>query len=182
VAEPADPRDVHAIRVDMADALERLQGLTVRQQRVLFLRSAGLRYDEIANVTGATLRQVDRLLARARARLYKQAAQREMETRPPTERAARLASFERDPPGWIVSRIGKPPGGFRGGAVALLAWRRAALAIDDYRRAHDLRLARPDHEPSPATPEAARAWDLTAAAIQRVEETRVPSRDRGREP
>ena len=48
-------------------------------------------------------------------------------------RAARLRELEDDPPQWLTSTIGKCPARSKCSAGVVLAWRRAALAIEDYR-------------------------------------------------
>jgi hypothetical protein len=49
-------------------------------------------------------------------------------------RAARLRELEDEPPAWLTQAIGWPPGRNKSSSGAVLAWRRVALVIDDYRR------------------------------------------------
>jgi hypothetical protein len=49
-------------------------------------------------------------------------------------RAARLRELELEPPEWIIEAIGEAPTRNKNAGGAVLAWRGAALAIDDYRR------------------------------------------------
>jgi hypothetical protein len=50
-------------------------------------------------------------------------------------RAARVRELEDHPPKWLTEAIGRAPGRNKSSSGVVLAWRRAALAIDDYRRA-----------------------------------------------
>jgi hypothetical protein len=61
-----------------------------------------------------------------------QAAMEELRELP--ERAARLRELEDDPPDRLVKTIGTIPARSKSSSEAILAWRRAALAIDDCRR------------------------------------------------
>lgn len=51
-------------------------------------------------------------------------------------RVARLRDLEEAPPAWLRSAIGTCPFRSKSDGGTILAWRRAALAIDDYRVAH----------------------------------------------
>ena len=42
--------------------------------------------------------------------------------------------MERQPPSWLTTAIGQPPAGRDTSVTHLSLWRRAALALDDYRR------------------------------------------------
>ena len=53
---------------------------------------------------------------------------------PAPPRVARLRALERQPPSWLMTAIGEPPAGREKSVTHLLRWRRAALALDDYRR------------------------------------------------
>src|SRR4051794_38167726 len=46
------------------------------------------------------------------------------------------ASSRRTRPGWLIEAIGRLPTRGTNASATVLAWRRAALAIDDYRRGH----------------------------------------------
>jgi hypothetical protein len=64
---------------------------------------------------------------------------------------------------------------------AVLAWRRAALAIDDYRRQYGRGLGDDPLGERPADREAARTFDLARSAIERVVEARSRMARRGLE-
>jgi hypothetical protein len=51
-------------------------------------------------------------------------------------RAARLRDLEEAPPAWLRGAIGTCPYRSKSNSATILAWRRAALAIDDYRVDH----------------------------------------------
>ena len=52
-----------------------------------------------------------------------------------SHRAERLWQLERNPPEWLIERIGEPSRTRKseGHAAARREWRRAAIALDDYR-------------------------------------------------
>jgi RNA polymerase sigma factor (sigma-70 family) len=60
------------VTVEAHEALEEIAALSEQQVRIFSLHLAGLTYDEISEATGYSARQVDRHVARARARLRKQ--------------------------------------------------------------------------------------------------------------
>jgi hypothetical protein len=71
--------------------------------------------------------RVDHLGREATAWLRRE---REIMEQPRSPRAVRLRELESSPPKWLVSSIGRPPG-LHVGMGGLLAWRRAALAVED---------------------------------------------------
>jgi hypothetical protein len=77
----------------------------------------------------------------------------------------------------LRSAIGRPPA-VHNGRHALLAWRRAALALDDYRRVYASGLGDEPLGERPAEREAARAFDLARCTIERAIEARSPDRRR----
>jgi hypothetical protein len=90
-------------------------------------------------------------------------------------KARRLRELESNPPGWLKAAIGRPPGMHRS-AEARLCWRRAALAIDEYRSEHGAHLNDEPRGTRPSGPWAARAYDLADRAITRAREVFRPSR------
>jgi RNA polymerase sigma factor (sigma-70 family) len=74
VDETGDPPARHTARpadevVELRLRLELLDALTERQQRLLWLQGLGFDYREMASRTGATVRTVERQLAKARCHL-----------------------------------------------------------------------------------------------------------------
>lgn len=119
----------------LVEVRDRLAVLPPSEREIAFMRAAGWRYGEIADCLGITKARVNKLLARADARM------RELDQRdiaPHSARAARLRALEDDPPPYLLTAIGRPPvgGPTRGREQLRLEWRRLVLAIDDYRAAH----------------------------------------------
>src|SRR5215218_6027216 len=154
-------------RDDLEAAVDVLQRLPPRLRRVAFLRATGHRYSEIQEITGDSRTRVSQLIRRANEQIREALQELEVDTRPPPPRAERLHQFESSPPEWLRQEIGPPPrsrGGRRANASRLRDWRRAALAIEDYRvlTGFDSEVralgVRPGDEPS------ARAYDLARRA------------------
>lgn len=183
VREPADLRDLLEIRQDLNEAVALLKRLPPRLKRTAFLRAVDLRYDEIGEITGDSATRVGQLIAAANSRLLETRAERNREGRPAAPRAQRLAELERTPPSWLTSRIGAAPTLDRkvGRATQLLEWRRAALAIDDYRRDYAPNLADSPPEHRPNGQQAMRAWGRVVATIRRFEAQRDRHLERGHE-
>jgi hypothetical protein len=83
----------------------------------------------------------------------------------------RLRELESSPPKWLVSSIGRPPG-LHVGMGGLLAWRRAVLAVDDYRQEYGVESG--DHAlgPRPSEERAMRRYDLTERLVKRARAVR----------
>jgi RNA polymerase sigma factor (sigma-70 family) len=169
--EPVQPRDPLTVRESLRERLAAMAELPEADRRLVALRAEGYQYEEIAELTGGTYTSVNRGLARANAALRDRLTDQE---RPQSLRAQRLANLERDAPLWLIECIGSPPRPNRriGGEGALLAWRRAALAIDDYRRDHDPELGRLSGAEPPQGEAAARAWALARTAAERAQRHR----------
>jgi RNA polymerase sigma factor (sigma-70 family) len=134
--ERADPKDRHDERLGLNAAVEVLEQLPPRLRRIAFLRAAGLRYREIGELTGDSERRVNQLVANANLRIYEVLGRMRDADRDLPPRAQRLRQLENAPPRWVTAEIGRPPRSSNrrvSSANRLLAWRRAALAIDDYR-------------------------------------------------
>jgi RNA polymerase sigma factor (sigma-70 family) len=176
VVDPPDHREEpHIKRIEVRDALAMLSRVPGRAREVAVLHLVGLTYVEIAEALGLTYTRVDKLLRAAREDLRDQElrhAGREPEARP---RVARLASLEEDPPGWLVSVIGRPPGRKHSGL--LLAWRRAALAVDDYRDTDAPGIAA-GMGARPSDPASRQRYDRAKREIQRLDDARRQSRAR----
>jgi len=171
IAEPTDGRDPFSERDELEAAVDVLGQLPPRLRRVAFLRATGHRYSEIQEITGDSRTRVSQLIRRANEHIRD--ALRELEAaevaNPP--RAERLRELETAPPEWLKHEIGRPPrgkGGRTGHATRLLDWRRAALAIEDYRllAGYDSEVRglgiRPSEEPL------SRAFDRARRAIDTV--------------
>jgi hypothetical protein len=96
-------------------------------------------------------------------------------------RAARLRELEDDPPKWLVEAIGKPPARTKSSSGVIVAWRRAALAVDDYRKARGSERAM--ESPEGAAPDVAETHERARRAVEhlRSERMRVRGRTRGLE-
>jgi RNA polymerase sigma factor (sigma-70 family) len=135
---PVDQRDHYAIRDDLEDAFSILERLPPRLQRIAMLRALGMRYREIGALTGDSQIRVAQLIARANFEIYEVLVERSHETEHVSARAQRLWELERDQPRWLTERIGRAPRSSRRSVAQTeqrRAWRRAALALDDYRTA-----------------------------------------------
>jgi hypothetical protein len=121
---------------DLWDALSAITSLPLRLQRIALLRGLGLKREDIVAITGDSETRVGHLMREATFRIDEIVAEwRHAENRSP--RADRLWELEHEPPDWLVAEIGRPPRRHRnaGQVAARRAWRRAALALDDYRTA-----------------------------------------------
>jgi hypothetical protein len=172
-----DTWDAVQAKGEFDEAVGVLRQLPPRLREVAFLRATGYQYDQIAEVTGDSRTTVSRLVRRAQERIHDTIAADQRAQRPSHGRAGRLEELERELPTWLTEAIGRPPGrrAPSSGAV-LLQWRRAALLIDDYRRAHGIRDRETAIGERPVDPERARSYTLVATAIQRVHEARHPCR------
>ena len=135
------PEATAEFREDVEAALEVLKQLPPRLQRVAMLRALGFKQREIGEVTGDSLTRVHVLVRRANDKLSDLHEERLRQEAPASPRAGRLRELEQQQPEWLIDRIGPLPGRTRGNiageSVKRRAWRRAALALDDYRAALD---------------------------------------------
>jgi len=130
----ADPRDRYDERIRFDAALQELKKLPPASQRVVLIRSQVWKQEEVAEVMGIRPDQVERLLRAAAVQLAEVNENRHDRERPvASPRAARLRELQDDPPEWLTSTIGRCPARSKSSAGVMLAWRRAALAIEDYR-------------------------------------------------
>ena len=114
--------------------MQELRKLPPALQRVVLIRSQVWKHEEVAEVMGIRPEQVDRLLRAAAIQLAEVNENRHDRERPvASPRAARLRELEDDPPEWVTKVIGRCPERSKSAAGVILAWRRAALAIEDYR-------------------------------------------------
>jgi RNA polymerase sigma factor (sigma-70 family) len=171
VPELMDPRPSPQLqRLELNEALDVVAQVPERRRRLAILRLMGLSYDEIGKVTGLSYTRVNRLLAEANAHMRADLEQRNG-THDKRPRVARLQELEREPPRWLVRVIGRPPGAVR--TTTLLAWRRAAIALDDYRQ--HLGGVAPSRGlgPRPKPLELGRAYDRALAAIAGLRRARA---------
>jgi hypothetical protein len=178
--EPPDPRDRVEERASLRHALDLLSAVPERRRQAKALHVMGYSYDEIREELGISRTRVNQLIAEANATMRREQFRIAAEQQPRSPRAARLRELEERPPDWLQASIGRPPAKTQR-AEAVLAWRRAALAIDDYRRQYAPGV---DHDPlrdRPADPRAGRAHQLACRAAERARHAREPHRDRSLE-
>jgi DNA-directed RNA polymerase specialized sigma24 family protein len=176
----ADDHDHAAIRLRLRAALEAFARLPDRRRDIKTLQITGFSYAEIAEMRGLTYTRVNHVLAEANAMLREQQGRGAAAQSGGPPRAVRLGELEREPPRWLRKAIGRVPSVTNDGR-AVLAWRRAALAIDDYRRQYGRGLGDDPLGERPADREAARTFDLARSAIERVVEARSRMARRGLE-
>jgi RNA polymerase sigma factor (sigma-70 family) len=132
-----DRHDHYEIRDELDDAFSVVARLPARLRRIAVLRALGMRAKEIGELTGDSQARVSQLIARANAEVYEVLAERAHHAEPGSPRAERLWQLEHDQPDWLTERIGRLPRSKRNSlssSTRRLAWRRAALALDDYRQ------------------------------------------------
>jgi RNA polymerase sigma factor (sigma-70 family) len=133
------PETIAEVHEDVEAALEVLKELPPRLQRVAMLRALGFKHREISEVTGDSMTRVNVLVRRVNDKLSDLHEDRLRQRPPVSTRAGRLRELEQEQPEWLTDRIGPLPGhkrgNFAGESVKRRAWRRAALALDDYRAA-----------------------------------------------
>jgi hypothetical protein len=113
-------------------ALQELRTLPKNLRVVVLVNSQSSKHRDVAEVMGISRSRVAQLLQQVTVRMQERAEIRtELERPVANPRAARLREFETDPPAWLVEAIGRVPTFNKSSSKAVLAWRRAALAIDD---------------------------------------------------
>ncbi len=179
--ERADPIDRHEERLEFNLAVDVLEQLPPRLRRIAFMRAAGAPYREIGEITGDSERRVNQLVARANLGIYEVLGRMRDADRDLPPRARRLQELERTPPPWLTAEIGRPPRSHNrrvAYANRLLAWRRAALAIDDYRAISRFDATGGKLGQRPSDPEQRRAFDLARRAIDGINAAKTQSRAR----
>jgi DNA-directed RNA polymerase specialized sigma24 family protein len=134
-SDATSPVEAIEIRHDVDAALDVITKLRPRLQRVALLRALQFSRGEISEITGDSLGRVDKLVATAGEQIREILAARRPE-RASSPRAERLWELEHEPPAWLVKFLGRPPRITRKAAGTQewrRAWRRAAIALDDYR-------------------------------------------------
>jgi hypothetical protein len=163
---------VVAIRSELRFALDVFAAVPERRREAKALMVTGFRYTEIMRLE-FTYTRVNHLISEANKAIQteRHRAVRLDAEGPPKVR--RLRELESTSPAWLKTAIGRPPGQ-NVSAETLLCWRRAALAIDDYRREHGAHLEEEPLGPRPGEPRAARASDVADRAITRPRDSRQP--------
>jgi RNA polymerase sigma factor (sigma-70 family) len=175
-----DTHDPHDEALNLRATMDMLEELPPRLRRIAFLRGAGLRYSDIAEITGDSLSRVGVLVTRANDRIRRTLEAEIDQKRELPPRARRLRELEDGPPRWLVAEIGQIPrskGRRESNATRTLYWRRAALAIDDYRAMtgfDDDQRALGDR---PAGGAAQRAFDVATRAVEAMNARRRDSRE-----
>jgi DNA-directed RNA polymerase specialized sigma24 family protein len=181
-AEPPDPRDRLEERLELLAALEELRHLPKNLRAVVVYRSQVSRHREVAELMGVHTSRVGQLLQQVGVRLQERAERRAELERPfANPRAARLRELELEPPEWLVESIGKQPALGKTSAASVLAWRRAALAIDDYRGDFSWNSTTDGLGPRPDDPTSRRAYDSAERAIAQFHRERMRRRGVSRE-
>jgi RNA polymerase sigma factor (sigma-70 family) len=182
INEPPDPTNPIELRTDLNDAVGILEELSPRLRRIAFLRASGLRYRDIGEITGDSPTRVNQLVADANRRIHAALGRLREADQAVPPRAKRLRDLEESPPAWLTAELGRPPRADNrreSRAQRLLAWRRAALAIDDYRQLANFRAPGQGIGPRPTDLTATRAYDLAARAIEAVQRGQTVERGLG---
>jgi DNA-directed RNA polymerase specialized sigma24 family protein len=179
---PVDPHDRYALRDGVEDAFSVLARLPPRLQRIAMLRALGLRHTEIGEITGDSPRRVGQLISRANVLIQDVLDERSHQAEPGSPRAERLWELEHEQPSWLTAQIGRVPRSGRRWKFQTLqrrAWRRAALALDDYRTAIGPRRFNEAAEVPPADPGLRRQYELARGAVEALAHARGGAIGRG---
>jgi DNA-directed RNA polymerase specialized sigma24 family protein len=174
--------DALEVQQDVHDALSIIGRLPPRLQRIALLRGLGLRHSDISDITGDSPTRVQQLVSRANQEIYEKLAERTHADEPSSPRAERLWELERDTPEWLSNRIGRLPRPSRrtsGQSLARRAWRRAAIALDDYYTATGPRRFEALLDTPVRDPELERLRRTAARAVELLEEARDRNPRRG---
>jgi hypothetical protein len=178
--EPLDPRDRLEERLEFLAAMEELRHLPKNLRAVVLLRAQFGRHRDVAEVLGVSTARVAHLLQHVGVYLQERMErQAELERPVASPRAARLRELEVEPPEWLVEAIGRAPTFNKSSAKPVLAWRRAALAIDDYRNESGWHSKEVGVGPTPIRPEARSAHERAQRAIQQLSAVRALRRGHG---
>ena len=157
--------------------MKELSRLPPRWQQVVIVNSQVWKQIDVAEILGVNPTRINYLLRRVSERLDELAERRNQLERPvASPRAARLRELEDDPPKWLTDAIGRAPTPNKSAGSAILAWRRAALAIDDYRHDHGWHAPNAALGPQPLAPAARRSHERAQRAVDQVREERVRRR------
>lgn len=176
--ELPDPGDRQADRDEFIAAVQELRRLPPRLQQLVLLRSQVDTQHDLAKVVGLSPSRVSVLLRKA-AHLVEASGQ-ELHTREPavSSRAGRLRGLEDAPPAWLVNAIGPRPGGDQSTSARVVAWRRTALLIDDYRERVGHSSATDPLGATPMDRDSRRAYRRVEHAVQEFLAARSQGTDR----
>jgi DNA-directed RNA polymerase specialized sigma24 family protein len=174
VLEPPDPRDRSAERLEFQAALQEVRKLPEQMQAVVLWRSQLATQEEVGEVLGISRQRVAQVLQAASGHLAELSERRIEADRPvASPRAARLRELEDDPPAWLADAVGTPPTRSKSASASVLAWRRAALAIDDYRRVQGYDSPTDAIGAAPTEPAARRCFERAQRTIEESRYERV---------
>ena len=169
VHDIADAHDPYEARFEFQAAMQELQQLPERLQAVVLLNALLGRHQDVAEVLGVSRQRVAQLVHLSAAHLLRLAERRAVAERPvASPRLARLRELEAFPPAWLIDTIGQAPNPGKSAAGVSLAWRRAALAIDDHRKLVGHESLRDALGPVPIEPAARRSYARAQRAIEEV--------------
>ena len=179
-AEPIDPRDRFGERIEFMAAMHELNRLPKLMREVLVVNSQVQFQRDVAQILGLHLSRVNHLLSSAGSTVRAMAENRATRGCPSgSPRAARLRELEAEPPDWLIEAIGTVPTRGQNVGASVIAWRRAALAIDDYRREHGWHSKSDGLGPKPtADLGARRAHERARRAVAQLDEAREHQRGR----
>jgi DNA-directed RNA polymerase specialized sigma24 family protein len=172
------------IRNDVREALTIISNLRPRLQRVALLRALGHSHAQVGELTGDSPTRVHQLVAMANCEVDEIRAERAHSRRDFPPRAERLWELENDPPDWLVRKIGrpvKPSRKYSGRTEQRRHWRRAALALDDYRRSVGAEGFENMTTESPANPALRESHAAAVKAMSALLALRTAERERSRE-
>src|SRR4051812_7466736 len=158
--------------------MDEVQRLPKRMREVVILRALLPRYQDVADVLGVHTSRVGYLIKSVDTTLREMSEKRVERERPvASPRAARLRELEDEPPDWLIETIGRPPTRNANASSSILAWRRAALAIDDYRNDYAWASKQEALGPKPTHDlSARRAYDRAQRAVAQLSEARQRQR------
>jgi DNA-directed RNA polymerase specialized sigma24 family protein len=179
----SDPAVRMQDREDFREAMTELKQLPKPMQEAVLVASQVYRHRDVGEILDIPETRVAYLLASAGAALRDAAERRTERDRPvASPRAARLRDLEDAPPEWLIEAVGRPPARGKNASASILAWRRAALAIDDYRHEHNWSSPHEGLGPKPVDDLVARrAHEQAQAAVERLGAERSRRRGEGLE-
>ena len=171
--DAVDPRDRHGEVLEFRRAIDELKKLPPLLQEVVVIHSQANRHQDVADLVGLSRQRVAFLLIRAAQRVAQLNEERLEDERPvASPRAARRRELEESPPEWLTNAVGRRPGRTKSDSSIVLAWRRAALVIDDFRQGHGWSSRTDAIGAIPIDPVARRSYQRAERAIADVSEAR----------